>query len=102
MMDVDQFGPGLMMAPSLPFQQITDKSVSLSQTNNTEMVRLIQQYLVQQGYSQVANELEKVSNVHMEEPRVSQFRDEVLAGNFEDVPQMVATFVRGSFSGEES
>ena len=39
----------------------------------------------------------------MEEARVTQFRDEVLAGNFEDVPSMVATFVRGSatFSGDD-
>ena len=39
----------------------------------------------------------------MEEARVTQFRDEVLAGNFEDVPSMVATFVRGSttFCGED-
>ena len=50
------------------------------------MLRLIQQYLVHQGYSKVANELEQASNVRMEESRVTQFRDEVLAGNFEDVP----------------
>ena len=67
------------------------------------MLRLIQQYLVHQGYSKVATELEQASNVRMEEPRVTQFRDEVLAGNFEDVPSMVATFVRGSttFCGED-
>ena len=56
-----------------------------------------------QGYTKVATDLEQASNVRMEEPRVSQFRNEVLAGNFEDVPTMVATFVRGSatFCGEE-
>ena len=37
----------------------------------------------------------------MEEKRVTQFRDEVLAGNFEDIQQMVATFVRGSITGED-
>ena len=37
----------------------------------------------------------------MEEPRVAQFRDEVLQGDFEDVPQMVATFVRGSATAQD-
>ena len=37
----------------------------------------------------------------MEEPRVTQFRDLVLAGNYEDVPEMVATLVRGSSTVDE-
>ena len=49
----------------------------------------------------VATELEKASNIYMEETRVSAFRKQVLAGDFEDVPQMVATFVRGSMTSED-
>lgn len=57
-MDVDQFGPsGLMMAPSFSMSncQGSNQMVGLSPENNQEMLRLIQQYLTHQGYSEIAN-----------------------------------------------
>ena len=95
-MDIDQLGPDLMMAPSLPYHQTIDKSVRLSDQNETEMLRLIQQYLVQHGYNQVAHELELASSVRMEQCQVTQFRDAVLAGNFDDIPEIVATLIRAT------
>ena len=49
----------------------------------------------------VATELEKASNIYMEETRVTAFREQVLAGDFENVPQMVDTFVKGSMSSDD-
>ena len=48
--------------------------VSLSTEHNEEMLRIIQQYLTQQGYAQVAESLAAASNVPMEDPVVSTFR----------------------------
>ena len=60
-MEVDQFGPsGLMMAPSVKMgYQVglssDNQMVQLTKENNTEMMRLIQQYLHGQGYTSIAD-----------------------------------------------
>jgi hypothetical protein len=46
------------------------------------MLRLIQQYLVNQGYGEVATQLEKESSVSMEDALVHEFRSQVLRGDF--------------------
>ena len=94
-MDVDQFGPsGLMMAPSFSLARRSNQMVPLAEDNNHEMVRLIQQYLTRQGYGEVASQLSAASNVPMEEPFVANFRSRVLAGDFDNIPELVQTLVR--------
>merc|ERR1712156_592978 len=68
--------------------------VKLSDDNSTEMLRMIQQYLSGQGYQEIANQLAQASNVPQEAPHVTNFRDQVLTGKFEDIPTLVASLVR--------
>ena len=110
-MDVDQFGPsGLMMAQMTKggatsklttghYNGHTNELVTLSGSDhNPEMLRIIQQYLTQQGYNQVAEQLATASNVPLEEPVVSTFRNEVLSKDFSDmdIPQLAQNLVRSS------
>ena len=78
----------------------TNEIVSLSSEHNEEMLRIIQQYLTQQGYQQVAETLATASNVPMEDPVVSTFRKEVLESDFADmdIPNLASTLVRSSSS----
>ena len=74
-----------MMAPSIRVAGQTpsygggrhlfpEQLVKLSPDNSPEMLRMIQQYLNQHGYEDIAEQLALRSNVPLEEAHVSNFR----------------------------
>jgi hypothetical protein len=50
--------------------------------------------LSEKGYSSVASELERASNVTMEEPSVVEFRQKVLRGDFKQIPTLVKNLIK--------
>jgi len=50
--------------------------------NTQETFRLVQQFLVSQGLGHVAKQIEKETNVHMEDQSVELFRQYILSGEF--------------------
>lgn len=63
----------------------------VTETNDHEMLRLIQQYLHAHGYSSVAKSLESQSNIKMEEEIVNDFREAVISGNYNAARQLVSS-----------
>lgn len=56
------------------------------------MLRLIEQYLCEHGYSDVAFELQEKSQVHMEDQCVKDFRSAVLNGQFTIARSLLSRF----------
>jgi len=59
-------------------------------------MRLIQQYLVEQGYSDIADQLSQRSGVQLEEEAVKIFKHDVLTGFFDNnnIPLVVKKLQR--------
>jgi hypothetical protein len=47
---------------------------------------MIQQYLMNKGFNEVATQLQKLSSVKVEEPCVTSFRQCVMEGDFQKIP----------------
>lgn len=78
-----------MMSVGPPLS-IDTSSINLeTPTNDTEVLRMIQQYLQSKGYSDIAGQLQRQSNVQMEEACVQSFRQSVMEGDFQDIPRLV-------------
>eukprot|EP00347_Sterkiella_histriomuscorum_P006141 403353910 len=66
----------------MQMQEVDYNSIKLNEQNDTEMLRLIEQYLYNQGYQQIAKQLEDQSNVKMEDESVNQFKQKILQGEY--------------------
>ena len=80
----------VMMSMGPPTQVDTSLINLGTQTNDMEIMRMIQQYLQDKGYADIASQLEHQSNVRMEEASVLSFRQSILDGDFHDVPSLVS------------
>lgn len=84
-----QLADKVMMSMGPP-SFIDTSSIDLStRTNDAEILRMIQQYLADKGYNEIASQLSRESNVKMEEASVLSFRQRILEGDFDNVSELV-------------
>lgn len=63
--------------------------VQFDKSHETEMCRIISQYLQEKGFNEAAKVLQKESGVYLEGAVIQKFRGLVLEGNYDEVVSII-------------